>query len=273
MFRFIHTSNTGILTTFGKYTKTLSPGLNMYIPVIQQIHTISNKLKENTFTFEIKTKDNVFANLIISIQYKVKDENTQKAFYQMENPVEQMSSYIENIIRTTTPKMTLDELFESQTEISQNVMDNVATKMEQYGLTIENTLVKNIDPDEKVKNSMNKINSAQRLKEAAKEEAEAEYIKKVREAEADKDRKKLQGEGISAKRKAILDGYKDSICDMSKILDITPSDAFKFAAITQHLDTLEIIGKSQNTKTIFIDHNLQSDQIKMMQALDSNNKS
>jgi regulator of protease activity HflC (stomatin/prohibitin superfamily) len=269
MFKFINISTTGIKTTFGKFSGTLNPGLKFYVPFIQQIHVISNKLRENTFNFEIKTKDDVFANLIISVQYKIKDENSEKAFYQMESPVEQMSSYIENIIRVTAPTMTLDELYESQNEISQNVMTNVAPKMEQYGLSIENTLVKNIDPDKLVKASMNKINSSKRLKFAASEEAEAEYIKKVREAEADRDRKRLQGEGISAQRKAILDGYKESVDDMSTKFGVSQREIIDFVLKTQHLDMLEIIGNSPGTKTIFVDHNIQSDSIKLMQALEN----
>lgn len=266
MFKFVNTSTTGILATFGKFNKTLQPGLNIYIPLIQKVHIVSNKLNENTFNFEIKTKDNVFANLIISVQYRVKSENAERAFYQMEAPVEQMSSYIENIIRVTAPMMTLDELFESHNEISQNVMSNVSPKMEQFGLTIENTLVKNIEPDKLVKESMNKINSAKRLKEAMTEEAEALYIKKVREAEADRDRKKLQGEGTASQRQAIMNGYKDSVNDMSDKFGISPSDIIQFVLKTQHLDMLETIGKSEGTKTIFIDHSIQSDQIKIMQA-------
>ena len=65
MFKFVNTSTTGILTTFGKFNKTLQPGLNIYIPLIQKVHIVSNKLNENTFNFEIKTKP-----LIISFTLK-----------------------------------------------------------------------------------------------------------------------------------------------------------------------------------------------------------
>jgi len=270
MFKFIQTSNTGIFTTFGKFKKTCSPGLNFYIPIVQNIHVVSNQLREQTYTFEVKTKDNVFANLVIALQYKITPENTDKYFYKMHDPKSQMGSYIENIIRVTVPKMTLDELFESQNEISQNVANDVSTKFEQNGITIENTLIKNIDPDPEVKKSMNKINAAKRLKFAATEEAEAEYIKKVREAEADRDRKILQGQGISGQRKAILDGYKESVNGMSTSLGVSSSDIIQFVLKTQHLDMLEIIGKSNNAKTIFVDHNIQTDQVKLMSALESN---
>ncbi len=270
MFKFIETSQTGILSTFGKFTKIRKPGLNFYIPIAQHIQVVSNQLREQTYTFEVKTKDDVFANLIIALQYRIKEENTDKYYYSMTDPKGQMGSYIENIIRVTVPTMTLDELFESQNEISQNIVNNVSNKMEQNGITIENTLIKNIDPDAKVKESMNKINAAKRLRFAATEEAEADYIKKVREAEADRDRKILQGQGISGQRKAILDGYKESVNGMATSLGVSSSDIIQFVLKTQHLDMLEIIGKSNNAKTIFVDHNIQNDQVKLMSALENN---
>lgn len=269
MFKFIQTSHTGIFTTFGKFNSMRKPGLNFYIPIVQNIVIVSNQLHEQTYTFEVKTKDNVFANLIVALQYRIKEENSSIYHYSMRNPQHQMGSYIENIIRVTVPQMTLDELFESQNEISQNIINNVSNKMEQNGITIENTLIKNIDPDAEVKKSMNKINASKRNRVAAVEEAEAEYIKKVREAEADRDRKILQGQGISGQRKAILDGYKESVNGMSTSLGVSSSDIIQFVLKTQHLDMLEIIGKSNNAKTIFVDHNIQNDQVKLMESLES----
>ena len=101
---------------------------------------------------------------------------------------------------------------------------------------------------------MNAIYANKRMKAAAKEEADANYIKKVRDAEADKDRKRLQGEGISEQRLAILKGYEQGVDDMAKKLGLTPTDIVDFVMKTQHLDTLEAIGRSNNAKTIFINH-------------------
>lgn len=274
MFKFINTSTTGILTTFGKFSRTLKPGLRFKIPIIQQIHIISNQLKEDTFKFEIKTKDNVFANLMVSVQYKVKFENTEKAFYQMDSPVKQMNSYIENTIRSTTPKMTLDHLFLSQDEIAQDVKHHVEEKMEMLGITIVSTLIKNIEPDQFVKDAMNKINASERLKIAAKEEADAEYIKQVRAAESDKERKRLQGEGISAQRKAIMDGYMDSVKEMSSITGLSGTQIVDFVLTVQRMDMLEIVGKSPNSKTIFVDHSIQKmEEIQQLRTLDTINRS
>ena len=253
-FRFIQTATTGIVQTFGKSTRTVGPGLRFFIPFIQKVTPISNRLQQDAFTFEVKTKDNVFTKLGLAIQYRIEPQNTEKAFFSLEDPNKQIDSYIENVVRAKVPKMRLDELFESQDDICTDVLTCLSDKMKTHGYRIENTLVTEIDPASDVKDAMNKINATERLKEAAKNEADANYIRVVKQAEADRDRKRLQGEGISQQRLAILSGYEKGIANMSGHLQLTSKDIIDFVMRTQHLDTIEAIGRSDNTKTIFVNH-------------------
>jgi regulator of protease activity HflC (stomatin/prohibitin superfamily) len=250
----IHTSQVGIRETFGKFTQTVNPGLNFYIPFVQKIVPISTRLRQDTFNFEVKTKDNVFARLDIAVQYKVTYDNAYKAYYSLEDPVPQIDAYIENVVRSRAPQMELDELFESQDDICKSVSEILSDKMTSYGYSIENTLVTGIEPDSEVKQSMNLINANRRLKLAAREEADAHYIKEVRKAEADSERKRLQGEGISKQRLAILKGYEEGVDNMANKLGLSPKEIVDFVMKTQHLDTLESIGRSNNTKTLFLNH-------------------
>ena len=256
--RLIRTASSGIRETFGKFSKVLSPGLNFYIPFIQKIGTVSHQQYQNQFKLEVKTKDNVFAHLQISVQFRIKPEDTQKYYYSLADPTKQMESYIENVVRARAPKMFLDELFESQSDISHNVSQELAAQMEQHGYYIEKTLITSIEPSAEVKIAMNKINASKRLLEAATNEAQAKYIEKVREAEADKERKRLQGEGISEQRLAILKGYEKGMDNLSKSLGLSSVQIIEFVMKTQHLDTLEAIGKSPNTKTVFMNHDPKS---------------
>ena len=267
----IRTANTGIRETFGRFTGTAKPGLNFYVPFIQRIVPISNRLSQNTFNFEVKTKDNVFANLKIAVQYKIMEEDSEKAFYSMNDPIEQVDAYIENVVRSQVPKMNLDELFESQDYICKSVSEQLSKGMQQYGYTIQNTLVTGIEPDKNVKEAMNHINASKRLMEAAKNEADAEYIKRVREAEADRDRKRLQGEGISMQRLAIISGYKEGIETMSNDLSLSAKDIIQFVMQTQRLDTLEAIGRSNNAKTLFLEHNTNDLRKSVLEANESQN--
>lgn len=256
IFAIIQQSTTGVVQTFGRFTRLVGPGLRFKIPFIQKITMVSNRLQQETFIFEVKTKDNVFTKLGLAIQYKIESEDTDKAFFQLNNPREQIDSYVENVVRSHVPKMLLNELFESQDEICHTVNDLLKTKMKSYGYTIENTLVTTIDPDPDVKTAMNKINANARLREASIYEAETFYIKQLKEAEADRDRKRLQGEGISQQRLAILSGYEESVNAMAVKFGVSAKEIINFVQTIQELDTMERIGQSPNTKVLFFERKM-----------------
>ena len=251
MFRIIPTSCTGVRQTFGKLSSLCKPGLNFYIPIIQKIDLVSNRLTQEDVRFTVKTKDNVFTKLGLAVQYKITPEESGKAFFSLDEPELQIKSYIENVVRAQVPTLKLDELFESQDEISLKVNDTLHEKMFEHGYTIVNTLVTEIHPSTEVEQSMNKINATARLKEAAKNEADANYIMEVRQAEADKDRKRLQGEGISQQRLAIIGGYEEGLSILRKKSNLSAEDILNFVTKIQELDTMESLGKSPNCKVLF----------------------
>lgn len=266
-FTFIKTANTGVRQTFGKFSGLCSPGLNLYIPFIQKITPVSNMIQNKNFVIMVKTKDDVFVELHLSVQLQILPENTEKAFFKLQDPSKQIEAYVHNIVRSQAPKMTLDELFASQNTISQSVSENLKVKMSDFGWNINDTLVNDIVPDKEVVVAMNKINASERLKQATKNEADANYIKEIRQAEADRDRKILQGCGISGQRLEILKGYETGVDNMARSLGLTPKDIIDFVMKTQHLDTLEAIGKSQNAKTIFMAHDPNSSSLKLTENL------
>lgn len=182
MLRFIPTAKTGIRQTFGKFSGLCSPGLNIYVPFFQTITPVSNMVESNEFRYTVKTKDNVFCDVHIGVQLKIQPEDTEKAFFSLTDPSSQIDSYIQNIIRSQTPKLTLDQLYESQGEISSAVSEHLQEKLSGFGYTIVDTLVNDIIPDKKVAAAMNEINASERLKMAAQNEADADYIRVVRKA-------------------------------------------------------------------------------------------
>lgn len=254
--KFVFTSTTGVKTTFGRYTKMCSPGLHFYIPIIQHISVVSNMVEQDTFKLQVKTRDNAFATISVAVQHQITSENTATAFFSLTNPTEQINSYVENAIRGIIQTMTFDESYASTDTVCKEVSAKLSEKMSSYGYNIVNTLITDINPSDDIKNAMNQIIASERLKHAALNIAEAEYIKQVKEAEADCERKRLQGKGIAEQRKAILDGYNDSIKSLSIDLGINSAEILEFVKMTQHLDTIESIGKSNNTKTIFINHDV-----------------
>jgi len=252
--QFVRTASVGIKETFGRYTKTVGPGLRFYIPGIQRIVPISNKLNQTNLNFQVKTKDDSFTRLDIAVQYRINAEDSSTAFYSMEDPISQIRAYVENTVRAKAPKMTLAELYDDFNTIEKIVSDQLSKTMASYGYVIENTLVRSVEPPSEIRDAMNQINASERLKQATKNTAEAKYIEKIREAEADRDRKRLQGEGISQQRKAIMKGYESGIDEMASKFGLTPQQIINFVMRTQYLDTMETIGKSTNTKTVFLNH-------------------
>lgn len=263
MFKFIQTSSTGIVQTFGKFSRVAAPGLNFYIPFIQNICVVDNRLQQKNFQFEAFTADNVSTHLGIAVQFQVEPEDSEKAFFSMSDPYQQINAFIENVVRSEVPKITLLDLFKQQDNISNSVHNSLSDMMKKYGYKICNTLIVSVDPAFKVKEAMNQVYESEQLKIVAKNQADASYISQVRDAEADRDRKILQGQGISGQRLEILKGYEQGVDEMAQKLGITSKDVVDFVLSTQHLDAIERIGTSNNTKTIFLDHKPGSNHLSM----------
>lgn len=143
-FKVIPTMSTGVKQTFGKFSYLVNPGIRFYFPFIQKIDLVSNRLCENVCNIQVRTSDKVFPNLDITLQYRVRSEDTEKAFYELNDPINQMVSYTDNTVRNIASSMTLDELFESQSEIADAIITHVGPKMKEGGFTIESAQVRNI---------------------------------------------------------------------------------------------------------------------------------
>src|SRR5262245_55096409 len=127
--------------------------------------------------------------------------------------------------------------------------------MDDFGCSIVKALVTDVDPDAKVKEAMNEINAAQRMRVAATEKGEAERILKVKAAEAEAQSKALQGKGIADQRKAIVDGLRESVDTFQRsVPGSTPQDIMNLVLMTQYFDTLKELGATSRTNTILIPH-------------------
>ena len=179
----------------------------------------------------------------------------KEAYYSMDNAKNQIASYIFDDVRAEVPKLELDDVFAKKDDIAIAVQKNIATSMEQYGYKIIRALITDIDPDHKVKESMNRINAAKREREAALEEAEAKKIRIVKEAEAEAESKRLSGEGIAQQRLEIVRGFKESVEDFKKSLDtVTHEEIMQFVLMTQYFDTIKDIGANSKNSSILMPH-------------------
>lgn len=236
-----------IIETFGKYSTTKEAGLSFKQPwpfqaVSKVVHMYIQQLST---TLELKTKDNLFINYPISIQYQVVEP--VKATYELEDPEKQILSYVGNLVRSEVGKKTFIELYSFKNELQDVIEEELSKKIKDFGFEIKAVLVNEPIPPQNVQDAYNSVTASEREKEASKNKAEAIRITLVAEAEAQKESKKLQGEGIAAQRAAITKGFKDSIEDLSKSLGVSNELALTMILQLNKFDTLRDISHSKGS--------------------------
>ena len=247
-----------VVERFGKFHSIRNSGLQLKIPLIDRIAgRINLKIQQLDVIVETKTKDDVFVRLKISVQFHVLKLKVYDAFYKLENPHDQITSYVFDVVRAEVPKMKLDDVFERKDDIAIAVKAELNEAMSEYGYDIIKTLVTDIDPDIQVKAAMNRINAAEREKVAAEYEAEAERIKIVAKARAEAESKRLQGQGIADQRREIARGLEESV-DVLNNVGINSQEASALIVVTQHYDTLQSIGEETNTNLILLPNSPQA---------------
>src|ERR1700751_243537 len=252
----VNTAQVAIITRFGKFLRLADPGLNWKIPYFDSVDGIvSLRVNQIQLTMETKTRDNVLVTIPISVQNRVRPEKVYDAYYRLSDPMQQIKSYVEQVILGHVPGMTLDEVFASQSSIAAAVKQELDADMAAFGYEIVNVLVTDIVPDAKVKSAMNDINAAQREQVAATARGEADKILVVKKAEAEAESKALQGQGIANQRKAIVEGLQNSIEQFQKAVEgATAREVMQLLLVTQYFDTLKSIGESDKTNTLFLPH-------------------
>jgi regulator of protease activity HflC (stomatin/prohibitin superfamily) len=247
-----------IMERFGKFLIVKQSGLQIRIPLIDRIAgRISLKIQQLDVIVETKTKDDVFVKLKVSVQYKVIKDKVYDAFYKLDYPHDQITSYVFDVIRAEVPKMKLDDVFEKKNDVAIAVKSELNDSMIEYGYDIIKTLVTDIDPDAQVKNAMNRINAAEREKVAAQYEGDAARILIVEKAKAEAESKRLQGLGIADQRREIARGLEESVEVLNKV-GINSQEASALIVVTQHYDTLQAVSQGTNSNLILLPNNPQA---------------
>ena len=247
-----------IIERFGKFHSIRQSGLKMKIPLVDKIAgKLSLKIQQLDVIIETKTLDDVFVRLKVSVQYRVIKSKVYDAFYQLDYPHEQITSYVFDVVRAEVPKMKLDDVFVKKDDIALAVKAELNDAMLEYGFDIIKTLVTDIDPDAQVKEAMNRINAADREKTAAQFEGDAARILIVEKAKAEAESKRLQGQGIADQRREIARGLEESVEVLNKV-GINSQEASALIVVTQHYDTLQSIGQETNSNLILLPNSPQA---------------
>jgi regulator of protease activity HflC (stomatin/prohibitin superfamily) len=256
---FIVTQQTAaVVERFGRFQSIRQSGLQIRIPLVDRIAgRLSLKIQQLDVIVETKTKDDVFVKLKVSVQYMVIKDKVYEAFYKLDYPHDQITSYVFDVVRAEVPKMRLDDVFERKDDIAIAVKSELNDAMINYGYDIIKTLVTDIDPDLQVKEAMNRINAAEREKIAAQYEGDAARILIVEKAKAEAESKRLQGQGIADQRREIARGLEESVEVLNKV-GINSQEASALIVVTQHYDTLQSIGEETNSNLILLPNTPQA---------------
>ncbi|MBO6879893.1 SPFH domain-containing protein [Winogradskyella sp.] len=241
-----------IVERFGRFQYIAQSGLRIKIPLIDRVAgRLSLKIQQLDVIIETKTLDDVFVRLKVSVQYKVIKDKVYDAFYKLDYPHDQITSYVFDVVRAEVPKMKLDDVFVKKDDIALAVKAELNDAMSDYGFDIIKTLVTDIDPDAQVKQAMNRINASEREKIAAQFEGDAARILIVEKAKAEAESKRLQGQGIADQRREIARGLEESVEVLNRV-GINSQEASALIVVTQHYDTLQSLGEETNSNLILL---------------------
>lgn len=265
----VRQQSAAIVQRFGKFQSVRDAGIQLRIPFVDQIAgRINLRIQQLDVNVETKTKDDVFVRLKVSVQYLVLKEKIYDAFYRLEDPHQQITSYVFDTVRAEVPKLKLDDVFEKKDDIAIAIRRELEQSMNEYGYGIIKALVTDIDPDVEVKQAMNRINAAERQKVAAEYEGEAERIRIVAKATAEAESKRLQGRGIADQRREIARGLEESV-NVLNAVGINSQEASALIVITQHYDTLQAVGEHTKSNLILMPNNPSAANDMLMQLTTS----
>jgi len=248
--------NCAVIERFGKFNRISRSGLHFKIPLIDRISSkISLKIKQLNVSVETKTKDNVFVDLVVAVQYNVLPNKVYEACYMLQDPEQQIKAFVFDLVIAQVPLLDLDDVFAKKDDIANAVKKELDSQMEEFGYGIIKALVTDVNPDANVKSAMNEINTAQRLRIAATEKGEAEKIMKIKRAEAEAEASVLHGKGIAGQRQAVIEGMGESVEEFVKQIPGTDaSRVMDMVLMIQYIDTLKEIGGSSKSNVVFVPH-------------------
>mmetsp|Transcript_18457 Transcript_18457/g.40182 ORF Transcript_18457/g.40182 Transcript_18457/m.40182 type:complete len:481 (-) Transcript_18457:30-1472(-) len=250
----VRTGEVGLLQTFGRFDRMLKPGLVCMCWPCTRVGRLSLRVQQIDLVIETKTLDAVFVTIGLALQYKVVKIDAWNAYYRLTDPSKQIEAVVFDVVRSTVPRMELDEVFASKSDIATEIQRKIEY-IHQFGYEIVDTLLTSISPVAVVKDSMNAMNSAKRSKDAMPHRAEGEKIAKVKSAEAAAEKAHLNGVGVAKARTAIASSLKESLhkLDIKESGIIAPKNVMDLLLISQYYDTLSALG----AESVILHHNPQ----------------
>lgn len=257
--RIIGQNTVAVIEFLGKYRRTMSAGFNLKIPILERV-ALKVSLRQQNFALagNYPSQDKVIVTIATNLIYTVNntDDGIKRFTYVLENRDQSLAASVENSLRTYIAKETHEGILEKKEELAIHIKADLARQFEEWGMIIMSFQITNVTFPMTITDAMSEVVASQQLRKAAENKGEAIKVQAIKEAEAEKERKRLQGEGIALEREAIAKGFKESIEMLGTATGKNPTDIMSMLTLTQYLDTLKNIGMSSNTKVIFMDSSI-----------------
>lgn len=231
-----------IIERFGRpLARAKMSGLTFKLPwpIDILVAQVNLQLQEISADVSVKTSDNAFMLLPVKAQYRASSEpeGAVRAYYELEDPEQQITSYVLNNVRQSASGMTMIDLYQNRDAIEEQVQEALQERFIRYGYSIENVLIDEPQPSVEVRDAFNRVIASEREKEAAQNIADAKRIELVGVAQAESESKKLQGEGIANMRKAIAVGMEAAMKTLTNS-GLNEQEALHLLMDTNRLDTI-----------------------------------
>ena len=254
--RIVDQNTVAVIELLGKYRRTLSAGLNILIPFFEGIaERVTLRQQNFVAAGHYPSKDKVIVTVSTNLIYVVNgsDEGIKRYVYSLENRAQSIAASIENSLRTYIAKETHEGILEKKDELAEHIKLDLESQFTEWGMIIKSFQITEITFPIMISDAMSQVVASEQLRKAAENKGEAIKIQAIKEAEAEKERKRLQGEGIALERKAIAEGLKESMEIITGATGKNATDVMAVLTLTQYLDTVKSIGLSNNSKVIFVD--------------------
>lgn len=268
--RIVQQNNVYVIEFLGKYSRIMTAGFNIKIPILERVANRVS-LRQQNFSNEGKypSGDKVIVDITTNLIYAVNPsaEGIQRYTYVLYDPHESIGAIIENSLRTYIAKETHEGILEKKEELALHIQGDLEKQFSEWGMIIRSFQITNVTFPTTITDAMSEVVASQQLRKAAENKGEAIKIQAIKEAEAEKERKRLQGEGIALEREAIAEGLRKSIETVQTATHQSSTEILAILNLTQYLDTLKSIGTGENAKVIFMDTNIRKTQDLMQQLI------
>jgi regulator of protease activity HflC (stomatin/prohibitin superfamily) len=253
--RIVPQARAGVVERFGRYSRTLSPGLTLVVPFIDRIRSTID-LREQVVSFPpqpVITEDNLVVSIDSVIYFQVTD--AKAATYEIANYIQAIEQLTVTTLRNVIGGLALEKTLTSRDEINgqlRGVLDDATGK---WGIRVNRVELKAIDPPASIQDSMEKQMRADREKRATILQAEGARQSQILQAEGQKQSAILQAEG--EKQAAVLraEGQAKAIETVFAAIHEGKPDAELLAY--QYLQTLPQIAQGESNKIWIIPSELQ----------------